>query len=543
VNAVDRDAHLPAAGRNQHLRTGTPWATAILVTAVLGGGVLRLADLGGESLWADEEFTARLAGLDLPGYLENVGHTTRNILPPLYFLLMHYWTDAFGASEFSLRLPSALAGILCIPLAYRVGSLFFGRTAGLFAAVLLAASPFHVRYSQEARMYEFLCLLSIISLWLLVRLLDEKRLRFAIGLGVTNAAMVYTHHYAMFLVAAQLAFFAILVSLRAVPHAVVRRWLLGTLLFVVLVAPWVVLFTNQVRKVYENPWLPAPGRRNVVVLLTEYSGSRTAITVALLLIATGAWRARRARHDGASPDAPARTSLTRNGRNSLLCLCVLVVPVVLSFGYSYLVTPIYGEKYLISSSIPYYFLVAAGAAWLWHPTAPGLAASRPVALDLVAPDRVSPGRLSLGRGAVLALSTVVLGTSGVRIAGYFERVDKDQWREATAYVDARAETGDLILFSAGFTLENGFSYYDRRHDLVEAPFPPGSSEVSPAITPADAGLLESATAGHERVWLVSAHSRDTTGVISGTLTEIYASHTCQQFVGVMTCLFEGRRVR
>jgi uncharacterized membrane protein len=66
-----------------------------------------------------------------------------------------------GSEEWVLRLPSALVGLLSIYLLYRLGSALFDRLTGLAAALLLAVSPFHVWYSQEARMYALVGLLCL----------------------------------------------------------------------------------------------------------------------------------------------------------------------------------------------------------------------------------------------------------------------------------------------------------------------------------------------------------------------------------------------
>lgn len=68
----------------------------------------------------------------------------------------------FGASEFSLRLPSAFFGVLCILAVFSIARRFFGDQTALLAALFTAISPFEIGWSRLSRMYtlfQFLFLL------------------------------------------------------------------------------------------------------------------------------------------------------------------------------------------------------------------------------------------------------------------------------------------------------------------------------------------------------------------------------------------------
>ena len=141
---------------------------ALLFLAAL---VLRLYGIGDEALWADEFYTLHTIRPDGLGSLfsrvaENNPH------PPLYFLIVSFFRGAFGEGETVLRLPSALAGAATVPLFYILARrLFPKRMAALVAGGLLAVSPFHIWYSQEARPYALQVLLLVagalgLALWM-----------------------------------------------------------------------------------------------------------------------------------------------------------------------------------------------------------------------------------------------------------------------------------------------------------------------------------------------------------------------------------------
>ena len=62
-------------------------------------------------------------------------------------------------SETSLRLVSAVAGTLTIPVAWLlIRELTRSRAVALLSTALLAVNPLHIWYSQEARAYALLVL-------------------------------------------------------------------------------------------------------------------------------------------------------------------------------------------------------------------------------------------------------------------------------------------------------------------------------------------------------------------------------------------------
>jgi 4-amino-4-deoxy-L-arabinose transferase-like glycosyltransferase len=141
-----------------------PPSTALirsLAAATLVAAALRLFRLGHQSLWVDETFTWASAGgggsLSLRDLLENVHG-------PLYSLALHAWMRIAGESEWALRFPSALAGILTVPAMAWLAWRWLGREVAAPAAWLAAGSPFLLWYAQETRNYAWLMLWTAASL-------------------------------------------------------------------------------------------------------------------------------------------------------------------------------------------------------------------------------------------------------------------------------------------------------------------------------------------------------------------------------------------
>jgi mannosyltransferase len=112
------------------------WLLLSLLAILLLGAVLRFYGLGFQSLSEGE-----LAGWDLSnrGTLPQVIEGVRGgIHPPLYFLMLRFAQWILGDAEWALRLPSAIAGSLCIPAIYLLGRRLYSEREGLIEALFLA---------------------------------------------------------------------------------------------------------------------------------------------------------------------------------------------------------------------------------------------------------------------------------------------------------------------------------------------------------------------------------------------------------------------
>lgn len=173
------------------------WSIALLLLAFF----LRIFRLGYQPMWSDEIYSVAVARHSLP---EVVGWVYRDNHPALYWLILYPVAHFLGDSEFLIRFPSAVMGTLTVALVYTAGrQIFEDRQVGLLAALWLAFSPFHVVYSQEARMYASLSLFGFASILFLYRGVFRKgRLNWLL-FGLTAAATAHSHNYGLLLVAAQ----------------------------------------------------------------------------------------------------------------------------------------------------------------------------------------------------------------------------------------------------------------------------------------------------------------------------------------------------
>jgi mannosyltransferase len=176
----------------------------MLIVAALTviGAALRFA-VARQSLFGDEISTYWIvSGNDLPDVISTVD-TDAEITPPLYFVATWLATRIDLTPEL-LRAPSLIAGVAAIPLVYALGARTVGRRAALLAAAFCALSPFMIFYSAEARGYELMVVLVLLSTLALLAAIDSRRTLWWVAYAACACAAVYTHYTSVFALAGQL---------------------------------------------------------------------------------------------------------------------------------------------------------------------------------------------------------------------------------------------------------------------------------------------------------------------------------------------------
>jgi hypothetical protein len=148
----------------------------------------------GWSIWATDD-----AHLDV--VLDNLAHDRH---PPLYFVALRGWRSLAGDSPLALRYLSIAAGLLTVAVTYRIGTDVLGRRAGLYAALILAALPIAVYYSQEVRHYGGFTLMVMLSWLCFLRYLRRPRLGTLLSYILSTTLAFYTLYFAVLPLAVQI---------------------------------------------------------------------------------------------------------------------------------------------------------------------------------------------------------------------------------------------------------------------------------------------------------------------------------------------------
>jgi mannosyltransferase len=241
----------------------------LLAGIVLVGLSLRFYRLEGMLVFSDQAFCWRVASCGWSELIERVAGDTH---PPGYFVLLKLWMSACGDSPLALRSLSVLMGTLCIPAIFALLLELVAQgqrpTAQQFAGALVAAALMALHYvpveaSRIARMYPCGLLMTIVSSWLLLRCLREvgQGRKWWVGYGLATAGLVYCHNYALFTVAAQIAYLAYDIICRDAskgsrPMSAFSGPLFAGLTAMAIYVPWVPRFLEQATRVQNRFWIP-----------------------------------------------------------------------------------------------------------------------------------------------------------------------------------------------------------------------------------------------------------------------------------------------
>lgn len=199
--------------------------------------VLRLICLN-QSLWLDEAINVLSAkNLDLITFVTK--YPIGDYHPPGYFFLLWIWTYFFGFSEIAVRLPSVLFGIGTVILTYYLGKNLFNKKVGIIAGLLLAVSPLHIYYSQEARMYSLSTFSVALFSYFFIQLLNGKKWSFW-GYALSGLLVLYSD-YVVYLIFPVHFLFLVLTK-----RDLLRKWLVSVGISLISFLPWLFVVPAQI---------------------------------------------------------------------------------------------------------------------------------------------------------------------------------------------------------------------------------------------------------------------------------------------------------
>jgi len=181
----------PVGLRQVLSRQSSPWFIGASLLILVAFGIVT-ADIQRDSLWNDEGWT--VWAVYSPYLADMFARVRGDVHPPFYFLVLYGWVRLTGESVYTLRLLSALFGMIGLAATYAVGKKLIDRPTGLMALVILGTASFFVYYTREARMYTLLLALGALSTWAYLLWRERSTLFRALAYGLLMAAMLYTHY-------------------------------------------------------------------------------------------------------------------------------------------------------------------------------------------------------------------------------------------------------------------------------------------------------------------------------------------------------------
>ena len=216
----------------------------------------------------DEKWTMNVISQPFRDMIQSVASDL--VHPPLYFLSLKLWIGLTNFSVFSMRLLSLIFALWALYLTYRLGVELYSEQEGLWAALMLTVSNFHLYYATEIRMYSMVVALSLFStrsffrafvhggiahepggfatkVWNGVaqagsvhhfKTISGGEKRHWSGYIIATALLIWTHYLTWLLIASQGAY--LLLRAKHGRREFVKSWLRAIGFLVVLTLPWLI---------------------------------------------------------------------------------------------------------------------------------------------------------------------------------------------------------------------------------------------------------------------------------------------------------------
>ncbi len=436
---------------------------ALLVsTLVLSRQSLRLDEA--QSLWQTSHSWNRMIAI-----------VAGDVHVPLYHTLLHFWQVFFGNGVRTGRLLSLFFFVLTIPAVYFLGMAAYARRSiALFAAFLVACSPFLNWYGSEIRMYSLLVLLTVVNQYCFVRLALNRPVASNTlwwAYGITALLGVFTHYFFVFGLVAQAVFY--LANRQLFPGRAFGRFVLIAGIIALALALWLAFVLSTGGIAASEPHLTRPTTINLFNTFSQFLFGFQDDHINTLIVSL--W-----------PVAVLFAFFILSNDRRLApptayFFLTATLPVVLLFFVSIAVKPIYLTRYLILT-VPSLYLFLS---WAFSTCAPSLA--RALRIFLI-----------IGLALTFVRQTVSADTPV-----------KESYRQASEYLNARAQPQDIVVVSAPFTIYPVEYYYTGSAAMTTLPIwdrdkPGAIPDFSEERLPGEVADISN---NHDRVWLLLSYDQ------------------------------------
>ncbi len=270
----------------RHLKFAPSWLRFLMIFLLVMGILFRFFNLDGKVFWHDETYISlRISGYTInqakqqlfnnrvigeESFAQFQGVNPEKSLndtimtlakedsqhPPLYYVIARLWMQFFGNSVMAIRSLSACISLLVFPCVYWLCRELFNVPLSVpgVAIALMAISPIHLVYAQEAQEY---------ILWLVTILLSSASLLQAMRLesqdvkgrkqpdlfaiwsiyAVTLAISLYTFLWSAFVAVAHGIY--VIITAKCQLTETVRTYLLASLVAFLAFMPWLTIVSGE----------------------------------------------------------------------------------------------------------------------------------------------------------------------------------------------------------------------------------------------------------------------------------------------------------
>ena len=345
-------------------------------------------------------------------YAEVIEQSSNDPNPPVYNLILSTWVKLFGVSEWTTRFFSVLMGVLGVGVMFLIASRNFGLAVGITAALFYCFSPIQFRFTHLARPYSMLMITVLLSYGMLMECIKRPKTIKLFLYYISTVLMIYVHPTSVFNIPAQ-GLIIILLGFKE-PRRVMT--LLATLVAAFLsFGIWMLAIPYFERN--DSMWFGPPDWNAVYYVIEKFYGSWK-----ILLLQGGILLA-----------LVVQVILGKSKVNKTYLTLIaiwIVVPFVASVTFSYVIKPVFQDKYILTVQPAIILLLAYTIHALGN--------------------RLVQIVLGIGVVVVLFQSTKI------------EPSTEGDWKHAVEYVKPLHTENSLVFIDPWYEFRT-FSYYFDRH--------------------------------------------------------------------------------
>ena len=390
---------------------------------------------------------------------------------PLYHELLHEWRFYISNTVQGARTLSLVFFLLCIPAIYLLGKKSYNRSIGIWSALLLTVSPFMNWYGNETRMYSLFALMIIVNQYFFVQLWKEPKRDTWFWYFVTALLGIYSHYFFFLILAAQALFYFIRPSL--FPKGTFKKFVITAGVLLLLFLPWVIYVVHIGQILNQTPTIAVPTTVDLFGVFQQFIFGFDNDTVSTVFLSL--WPL--ALVFGFLALQRHKRMTTETEYNML----AIFVPVLLAYGISFVITPVFLARYLILV-VPALYLCL-------------------LMLIESFPSKIA----ALCKYGLLALMVLMLA---VEIISTTTPV-KENYEGASEYLNTHVRPQDAVIVSAPFTLYPIEYYYTGSAPLSTLPIwnQFGHGAIPPFSEAALPQQVASSTDGVQDVWLLLSYDQ------------------------------------
>ena len=130
-------------------------------------------------------------GKEYPLYFKSFGDNKL----PIYIYITTLFVKFFGLNEYAVRLPSAIAGIIAVPVLFLLTNFLTKKIAlSYFSALLLTITPWHIQFSRSGFEVNFALTIAMLGVLLFILAVNKKNTFFLIFSLMTFSISMYSYN-------------------------------------------------------------------------------------------------------------------------------------------------------------------------------------------------------------------------------------------------------------------------------------------------------------------------------------------------------------